>query len=319
MDTLLLTRRDVQQSISMEMALDACEQAFAAHGRGETEMPPKVYLGLAHHDGDFRAMPAYVEGAAGVKWVNSHPENPHRHRLPAVMGMLILSDPATALPLAVMDATWLTSLRTGAAAAVASKHLANPSPATVSFIGCGVQARHVLEAHRAVFGEGFEVLAADVSRQAAEELAERAGGRAVSIQEAAHADIVCTTTPSRAPLVRAAWLRGGCHINAMGADAHGKQELEPRILREARLFVDDLGQASDSGEVNVPLAKGELHPDDIAGALGQVLAGRLAGRGAAEDVTVFDSTGLAVQDVALARRVYEAARDRGVGQPVRFI
>jgi alanine dehydrogenase len=318
MDTLLLTQRDIERLATVDMAVAACEHTFACHGRGETVMPPKVYLELAHHEGDFRAMPAYLEGSAGVKWVNSHPENPHRHNLPAVMALFILSDPATALPIAVMDATLLTSMRTGAAAAVASKHLANPSPRTVSFIGCGAQARHVLDAHRAVFGEGFTVLAADVSRRAAEEFADRADGRAVAIEEAAEADVVCTATPSKAPLVRRAWIRPGTHINAMGADAHGKQELDPQILRDARLFLDDMEQACGSGEVNVPLAKGELSRDDITGTLGQVVAGRLGGRRTPEDITVFDSTGLAVQDVALARRIYEAARDQGVGQSITF-
>jgi alanine dehydrogenase len=318
MDTLLLTQQDVRRVADMDMAIGACEHAFAAHGRGETKMPPKVYLALEHHEGDFRAMPAYMEGAAGVKWVNSHPENPHRHNLPAVMGLYILSDPATALPLAIMDATLLTSLRTGAAAGVASKYLAKPSPATVGFIGCGVQARYLLDAHRAVYGDGFRVLAADVSRDAAERFADGAGGRAVSMEEAAAADVLCTTTPSRTPLVQRAWVRDGAHINAMGADAPGKQELDPRILRDGRLFVDDVPQASESGEVNVPLHRGEISADDIAGSLGEVVAGRLTGRRSPDEITVFDSTGMALQDVAMARRIYEAARDQGVGTTTRF-
>ncbi|MFW5924773.1 MAG: ornithine cyclodeaminase family protein [Myxococcota bacterium] len=319
MDTLLLTQHDVRRAISMDLAITAVEKAFDAHGRGEALMPSKVYLNLAHHAGDFRAMPAYLDGAAGVKWVASHPENPHRHNLPAVVGLYILSDPATALPLAVMDANLLTSYRTGAAAAVASKHLARPEPKTVAFVGCGVQARHLLEAHRRVFGDGFEALMADVSRDAAERFAEEAGGRALSIEDASAADIVCTATPSRAPLIRRPWLREGAHINAMGADAPGKQELDPQILRDARLFVDDMEQATESGEVNVPLHAGEITREHIAGTLGTVIASYATGRQNDGQITVFDSTGLAVQDVALARRIFEAARDQGAGTPIQFM
>ncbi|MFW6050461.1 MAG: ornithine cyclodeaminase family protein [Myxococcota bacterium] len=319
MDTLLLTQHDVRRVITTDLALAAVEHAFACHGRGEVQMPPKVYLDLSHHHGDFRAMPAYLDGAAGVKWIASHPENPHRHNLPAVIGLYVLSDPATALPLAVMDANLLTSYRTGAAAAVASKHLARSEPETVAFIGCGVQARHILDAHRRIFGEGFTALMADISRQAAEQFAEEVGGRAVSVEEAAGADVVCTATPSRAPLIRREWIRQGAHVNAMGADGPGKQELDPQILRDARLFADDLEQAAESGEINVPFAQGELSRQDVAGTLGEVISGYKEGRQEPAQITLFDSTGLAVQDLALVRRIYEQARDGNVGTAIRFM
>ncbi len=318
METLLLTQGDLRRVLSLEDALRAVERAFAAHGRGEVVMPPKVYLDLEHHGGDFRAMPAYLEGAAGVKWVNSHPHNPATHRLPTVMGLYVLSDPSTALPLAVMDATLLTAVRTGAAAAVATKHLARRGAASLGFIGCGVQARWALEAHRILFGEGVQVLASDISREAAERFAAEQGGRAVSLQEAAGADVLVVATPSRQPVVRDEWVAAGAHVNALGADAPGKQELDPALLRRARLFVDDHHQASESGEVNVPLRTGDLQPSDVQGTLGQVVAGRCLGRQNEQEVTVFDSTGLAVQDVAVARAFYDAARDAGVGTRIDF-
>ncbi|WP_437964679.1 ornithine cyclodeaminase family protein [Sorangium sp. So ce260] len=315
--TLLLSQSDVVSLLAMDAAIAAVEAAFVAHGRGEAAMPPKVYLGLPAHDGDLRAMPAYADGAAGVKWVNSHPKNPARFGLPSVMGLYILSDPATAAPLAVMDATRLTAVRTGAAAAIASKHLARPNPRTLGFIGCGVQARFLLDAHRAVYGDQLEVLTADVSREASERFAAEAGGRAVSVEEASGCDILCTSTPARAPVVQRAWVRPGVHINAMGADAPGKQELDPEILREARVIIDDWAQATESGEVNVPLHEGALHREHIQGTLGEVVAGKLAGRRDAA-ITVFDSTGLAIQDVALARVIYAAARERGAGTAFDF-
>src|ERR1041385_6480750 len=149
----------------MRDAISVVESAFVAHGRGEALMPAKVYLSLPQHHGDFRAMPAYLAGSAGVKWVNAHPENPIRHGLPSVLALYILSDAETAAPLAVMDGTLLTAIRTGAAAAVASKHLAKKAPRSIGFVGCGVQSRFLLEAHRVLFN-AFEVRSFDISAEA---------------------------------------------------------------------------------------------------------------------------------------------------------
>lgn len=301
----------------MEEAVEAVEAAFAAHGRGETLMPSKVYLDLERYHGDFRAMPAYFAGAAGLKWVNAHPRNPERHGLPTVRGMYILSDPDTANPLAVMDATWLTAARTGASAAVATKYLARPGARTVGFVGSGAQARTLLAALRVV-SEDLEMVAADRQAEAAATLAQEAGGRAGTVEEAAGCDIVCTATPSTHPVVERAWIRPGTHINAMGADGHGKQELDPRILLDGHVVVDDIAQAEGSGEVNVPLRDGLLHIDDLQVNLGEIVAGLKSGRTTDQEITIFDSTGLAIQDVALARVVYDAARAQGVGRNIDF-
>jgi ornithine cyclodeaminase/alanine dehydrogenase len=232
--------------------------------------------------------------------------------------MYILSDPATALPLAVMDATLLTAVRTGAAAGVAAKYLARPDAASVGFVGSGVQARTLLAALRVVFGN-LDVVAADTSASAAAAFAEESGGRVGSLADAAGCDIVCTATPVREPVVRREWIHPGTHINAMGADAHGKQELATQILLDAMVVVDDWDQACSSGEVNVPLENGALSRERIHAALGEIVAGSRPGRGTEDEITVFDSTGLAVQDVALARLIYEQARERGVGIEVDFV
>jgi alanine dehydrogenase len=318
MDTLILTQRTIRSLITMDQVVPAVERAFLAHGRGKALMPPKVYIDLPQHGGDFRAMPAYLDGAVGLKWVNSHPQNPARHGLPSVMGVYILSDPDTARPLAIMDATWLTALRTGAAGAVASKYLALGQPRSLGFVGCGVQARVLYEAHRVIYGDSLDLYMADASPAAAEAFAGEAGGDAVSVARAAGCDIVCTTTPARAPVVQRGWIAPGAHINAMGADGHGKQELDPAILRAAKVVIDDREQAVHSGEINVPLAAGELRIEDIHATLGEVVAGTKAGRMGSE-ITVFDSTGLAIQDVAVAQVIYELAQKRGVGQKVDLV
>lgn len=319
MKTLILTQKQVRELVSMDLAVPAVERAFEAHGKGETLMPSKVYLTLDQFGGDFRAMPAFADGSAGVKWVNSHPANPERHGLPAVMGTYILSDPGTAEPLAILDATYITAARTGAAAAVAAKYLAIETPRTVGFIGCGVQARTMLAALRVVYGDGLEVLGADVRDDAAKAFASEVNGKAVSLAEAAGCDIVCTATPVREPIVRREWLCDHAHVNAMGADAEGKQELETSILEHGRVVIDDVEQASHSGEINVPLHRGELRIEDVYGTLGQIVAGAKPGRSERNMVTIFDSTGLAVQDVALARLAYEQARSRGIGLEVDLV
>lgn len=317
MPTLLLTAKDLRTLYTTDIGLAATERAFLAHGKGEALMPPKVYLSLPQHDGDFRAMPAYLGGAAGVKWVNAHPRNPEKHHLPTVRAVYVLSDPETASPLAIMDGTLLTAWRTGAAAGVASKYLAKKKPRTLGLVGSGVQARVFIDTHRALFGE-LELLLADASEAAAKALQAEKGGRIVSVQEASGADIVCTSTPVRSPIVKREWIRPGTHINAMGADAPGKQELDARILLDGRIFIDDFEQATHSGEVNVPLHDGLLREDQIFGTLGEVVAGKKQGR-AGDEVTIFDSTGLALQDLSLAKALYEAAKAKGVGQSIDLV
>jgi alanine dehydrogenase len=315
--TLVLAGKEIEKILTMELAIPAVERAFAAHGRGEALMPPKLYLPLEKYAGDFRAMPSLLGDAAGVKWVNMHPENPRRFNLPAVMGVYILSDPETAFPLAVMDGTRLTAFRTGAAAAVASKHLAVKSPATVGLIGCGVQARKLLEAHRALFGS-FRSIMADVSAEAAEKFAKEAGGFVGAFDQAGSCDIICTSTPSRAPVLFRSYVGISTHINAMGADAPGKQELDPRLLHDALVVLDDMAQATESGEVNVPLHTGTYQQRQIYGTLGEIVAGKKPGRTGTE-ITIFDSTGLAIQDLALARVVFDEARKRGLGIEVDLV
>ena len=283
--TVVLTQAQVRTLVDMSAAVPAIEAAFEAHGRAQTQMPVKVYLDLPEYEGDFRAMPAYFGESAGVKWVNAHPRNPERYGLPSVLGMYILSDPKTALPLAVMDATLLTAIRTGAAAAVASKHLARPDSRTVGFVGSGVQARTLLAALAVVFDD-LEVVAADVSAEAAAAFAEESGGTVGSVADAAACDIVCTATPVRDPIVRREWVRPGTHVNAMGADAHGKQELDTTLLLDAKVVVDDWDQACASGEVNVPLDTSAMQKSHIHAALGEVIAGLAPARESADEITI---------------------------------
>jgi alanine dehydrogenase len=324
--TLIINRKEVRRLLEQADVVGGVEEAFRRHGAGITRMPSKVYLGLPEHGGDFRAMPVYfpatdaVPARAGIKWVNAHPHNPAKYSLPAVLAVFILNDAETAVPLAIMDATELTAARTGAAAAVATKYLADPGARSLGVIGCGVQAYAVVRAHKTVMKLESVVLA-DKSEPAARAVAAAYPELPCvvgTLEQAAACDVVCSITPSRAPIIFLEMLAARAHLNAMGADAPGKQELDPRILARARVFLDDEKQACESGEVNVPLAAGSLRREQLAGTLGAVVAGTADGRSDAA-ITVFDSTGLAVQDLAVANIVYDAAKSAGVGVDVDLV
>jgi alanine dehydrogenase len=296
----------------MRMAdvINVVEEAFKMCGEGKGKMPAKVYLSV--EQGDFRAMPAALPGCAGMKWVNVHPRNPSLG-LPSVMAVLIYNDPETGYPLAIMDATEITAYRTGAAAAIASKYLARRSPHTMGVIGAGYQAYTQILAHAELFNP-ISINAFDISRAAVDRLGQslpHLSIKSCSVQEAASCDIVCTLTPSRSPIVKREWIRPGTHINAVGADAPGKQELEPSILKEATVVVDDLTQASHSGEINVPIEKGLYSADEVYGTLAEVIVGRKKGRIDSKAITVFDSTGIAVEDIAVAKLLFEKAQQAG--------
>jgi alanine dehydrogenase len=317
---LLLDGETVAANAPMEPLVDAVEAAFAAYERGDATMPPKSYVDLPRYDGDFRSMPAYLRtddwDAAGVKWVNSHPHNGARHDLPTVMGTMIYSDPETAVPLSIMDGTTLTTRRTGAAAAVATDHLAVEDASSLGLVGAGAQSYAQLDAIAAVRPIDTVVVAdadADRARAFVDGVDDRFDTRAGSIGEAAACDVLSTVTPVREPIVDAAAVGEHTHINAIGADAPGKHELADDLLGAAKLVVDDHAQCTHSGEINVPYENGRLTDADIHATLGEVVTGATSGRAAADDVSVFDSTGLAIQDVAAARVVYERATATGAG------
>lgn len=310
MPTLLLDRSAIKTLMRISDVITVVEEAFRMCGEGRGKMPAKIYLSVEH--GDFRAMPAALPGCAGMKWVNVHPQNPSRG-LPTVMAILVYNDPETGYPLAIMDATEITAYRTGAAAAIASKYLARRDSHTIGIIGAGFQAHTQILAHAELFSP-VSINVFDVSKAAVERLMNafpQFSIRNCSIQEAVASDIVCTLTPSRSPIIKREWITPGTHINAVGADAPGKQELDPSILKEAIVVVDDLKQASTSGEINVPIQKGIYNIREVYGTLAEVIVGKKKGRTDNKVITVFDSTGIAVEDIAVAKLLFEKAQQMG--------
>ena len=330
--TLLLTGKQVKKILAMENVLGAVEDAFKHKGLEKVQMPPKAYLFYEKFDGDLRTMPSYVEDmdVSAVKIVNVHPQNAKNYGMRTVMGLLVLIDPHTGAPLAIMDATHITDMRTGAASAIASKYLARPNPRVLGIIGAGNQARTQMLALITQYGRFDEVRIFDLYPEKSKAVARQFRrlyrdriGKVRSVSSAKDAvsgcDIVVTATSSRSPIVMDEWVGEGTHINCIGADAPGKQELDSRILKRARVIIDDWEQASHSGEINVPLSKGELTKDDVNGEIGLIVAGLSSGRQSDTEITVFCSTGLAVQDSLTAKIVYDAASKENVGRFVQIV
>ncbi len=290
----VLSRDAVFAAVPPLRAYDAVRNGFVRHARGEWTMQPKVYV-TNYPAGDFRAMPALGGGYALLKWVTSFPGNPVRG-LPTVTGLVLLSNAETGALEAVLDAAAVTALRTAAAGVIAAEELGRPGGST-AVVGLGVNGA---ETARLLRARGAEPLVWDVDPERLETSARELGARpADSLEQALAADAVVTVTPGREILFRSGSLRPGQHVSLMGADGPGKAEMAVEELGRARVFCDDWEQASHGGELAAAVAAGVLRRDDVT-QLGDVLAGDATGRTGDGEVTLFDSTGLAIQDLAVA-------------------
>lgn len=318
----LLGRRAVATLLPIRACIDAVEAAFRVLGEARGT-PPGV---LAHPAvrGGFHVKVASIETARhyfAAKVNGNFPENPELRGLPTIQGVVVLCDAEIGTPLAILDSAEVTALRTAAATAVAARRLARPDSKVVTLVGCGVQGRAQLRALQVVLPLE-RALVADLDRARARALARAVHadtGLAVEVADdlaaAVSASDVCVTcTPARQPILDRAWVRPGTFIAAVGADAPGKQELDPRLLTAGRLVVDVLEQCAEIGELAHGLREGVLTRDEVAAELGQVVAGLRPGRETGDEIIVFDSTGTAIQDAAVAALAYEQAveRDEGV-------
>ncbi len=325
-ETLLLKQSEIKQLSSMKEIIGYVETAYSVHAKRKVQMPAKKYLFFKKYDGDLRVMPCFIRGLdmAGVKNVNVHLNNGKRD-LPTVMGLIELVDPETGFPLAVMDGTWITNMRTGAAGGVATKYLAREDSEILGLVGAGMQALTQLMA----INEVMDIKEVKVScrtcshrERFAKMIHDDFGldARPVdTIKEAVvDSDVISTTTPSRVPIVKRKWVSDGTHINAMGADAPGKQELESHLMEKAKIIIDCWEQASHSGEINIPVHEELIRRSDIYARIGEIVNGK-PGRENDKEITVFDSTGLAVQDVVTAWNIRQKALNIGVGQRINFL
>jgi alanine dehydrogenase len=295
----VFSRAQVESAVSPERALEAVRDAFIAYASGEWTMPPKVYV-PAYPAGDFRAMPALGGGHALLKWVTSFPGNPAQG-LPTVTGLVLLSDASNGMLKAALDAGAVTALRTGAAAVLAAETLGRDGNAAV--IGAGVNGRAAV---RTFVARGRRVLLYDVDVDRAREVADELGAETTSREEALAAEVVVTVTPGREIVFPEGSLQAGQHASLMGADGPGKAEIAVEEMARVHVFCDDWEQASHNGDLAHAVVAGAITREGVT-ELGGVLTGKTPGRQSSDEITIFDSTGLAIQDLAIALAAMERA------------
>lgn len=313
--TLLLTRRDVAALLDLDTCIVAVEQAFRRHGEGK--LPTPGVLAVHVEGGGFHIKAGVLELGRryfAAKTNANFPDNPAHHGLPTIQGVLVLADADRGTPLAVMDSMAITTLRTGAATAVAAKYLARADIRTATIVGCGTQGAVQLRALRAVRPvervyacDRDAAVAERFAREMAAELGLEVRAKADLGQAARRSDVIVTCTPSRTPILGPGDVRAGTFIAAVGADHPEKHEIAPALMAASRIVVDVLEQAATMGDLHHALAAGVLTRSDVHAELGEVVAGRKPGRRSPRETIVFDSTGMALQDVAAAATVYERA------------
>jgi ornithine cyclodeaminase/alanine dehydrogenase-like protein (mu-crystallin family) len=329
---LILTRADVEALLTMPAAIAAVEDGFRWLAAGEIVLPQRVATPVTPYEGLHLSMPVYVMGDPGaltVKIVTVFGQNPARYGLPAIQGVILLHDARTGQPLALIDAEHLTAMRTGAASGVATNYLARPDADVVTLFGAGAQAGPQLEAVCAVRPIRQVYVVTRSGLKDADFCARMEAKLGVPVT-AAHgvdatrtaverASIICTATNSTTPVFDGRWVQAGAHINAVGSYTAKMRELDLRIIRRSRVFVDHHPAAqTEAGDLLIPIANGELTYDHVAGALGQLLTGEVAGRRRPDEITVFKSVGLAMQDAVTVAKVYVEATEQGVGQRVEL-
>ena len=326
--TLILGRADMIGLLTPAEYNDCVEHAFRMHGEGRVYMEPKGHIVLDRYQGEFEVMPSYIEEpeAAACKWVSIREDN-GRFDLPTVFSILVYTHPESGFPLAICDGSHHTMMRTGSSAAVSAKWLAREDSRVLAIVGAGTVGRGALATCSEVF-PWDEVRVWSRSRETLDRFVEDEQPKydrfelrpSTDLEEVVRgADVVVTGTHARGGLVEDAWVSPGTHIAALGADLEGEQELDGAILQRARIFVDDIRQCRTDGEINVPLRDGLITEEDVAGEIGKVIVGELEGRQSDDQVTVFDSTGIALQDSATVSLEYERALAAGVGIEKKMI
>jgi alanine dehydrogenase len=326
---LLLSRKDVISLLRMEDCIAAVENAFGELSRGAAAMPQRAVIKVPEHKGLFLGMPAFIGGdlnALGLKVVTVYPDNPSKHDLPTTLGTLMLCDPATGKAVAIMDAGYLTAVRTGAASGVATKYLARKQCKTCVVFGAGVQAKKQLEAMKLI-RPPEKTFVIDINADAAgafcEEMSEELALEVVPTEDVEgsvkSADIIITASSSHDPLFDGDWLKPGVHINNIGSHSPDARELDTTTVKRAK-FVADLKEANlaEAGDILIPIAEGAVTEDHIYASLGDIVTGEKPGRENDEEITVFKSCGLAIQDVSTALAVYNAAKKQGIGTEVEL-
>jgi ornithine cyclodeaminase len=322
MKTLLISQREVPALLPMKECVDVMAETLRATGRGEAVLPLRSMVWLPDRSGLLGLMPAYLGSprALGLKVVTVMPGN-HGTEYDSHQGVVLLFDVENGALLTVIDATSITAIRTAAVSGAATRLLAREDAGDLALLGSGVQARTHLEAMRAVRPlRRVRVWSRDPAhaRVFAEAESRRGACPVEAVPDAraavSGADLICTTTASREPVLQGDWIAPGAHINAVGACLAAARELDTRAVVRSRLYVDLRESAlHEAGDFLIPKSEGAIREDHIVGELGEALLGRVPGRRSPEEITLFKSLGIAVEDVAAAHVIYRTALERGAG------
>ena len=324
---LLLNRKDLESILTMKDVMKAVEEAFRQFALGNVKMPLRPLIRLEKSNGSVNYMPAYVGGinALAVKVVAVYPDNPKNHNLPTIQGTVLLHDPETGSLLAIMDGGFITAMRTGAASGVATKYLARKNAKVLGIFGCGTQARTQLaavnETRKLETAKAYDVLP-QARKTFSEEMSKKLGINVIPTDNpkdvVTNSDIIITATTSKEPVFKGKWLENGCHINGIGSHfGPGWREFDETTIKRAKVVVDSKEAClKEAGDIIDPIQMGVISQDHIYAELGEIIAGKKKGRINDDEITLFKSVGLALQDTATAMKAYEKAKALNIGKTV---
>lgn len=321
---LVIDEPTLGRVLSYPSAIAAVEEAFRDLGSGQAVMPVRLTIRVEPHEGTSSFMPAYLPGKdqLGVKIVSAFRKNKESFGLPTVIGSILLLDARSGSPMAIVDGTSVTAIRTAAASAVATKYMARKDAATLGIFGAGVQGEaHILAVKEVRRLTEVLVTSRDATKCDAfcKGMSEKTGlkVKAAGPREVAASDMVVTATTSKTPVLECDWVKDGAHVNGIGSHAPAVRELDEKLVAKARIVVDSMeANMKESGDFLIPMAEGKFAKERIYGELGDVVLGRKKGRESPKEVTLFKSVGLAIEDVSAASAAFDRAKELGLGRDV---
>ncbi len=325
---LFLSRSDVESLVTMREAVQAVEKAFLELHEGKAVCPKRLIISVDKHEGFVYYMPAYLSQteSLAIKIVTQYEEN-LKHGLPTILASILLNDPENGKPLALMDGTYITATRTGAASAVATKYLARKDSSVAGVIGTGGQARAQVQGLREVLENLARIKVYDILPKRAEEFAHSVSRELSLTAEAVgtskqcveNSDVIVLATTSRVPVLDGDWIKVGAHINSIGVVGPEGRELDDKTVKRAKIVVDTAeGALAETGDLIIPIKKGIISRNDIYAELHEIVGGKKLGRTSNDEITCWKAVGMALEDAAVAKLVYDKAKKEGIGKEVEI-
>ena len=328
----VLSKEDIMKVVEMKPVIECVEEVYTLKSQGDTVVWPTTFYEFDPGHADMDIKSGYLKGAKifghkTVSWFGANKEK----GLPDLVGVIVVFDATTGAPIGILDGSYITGIRTGAAGAIGAKYLARPDSETLFVLGAGNQAAFQIAAMLTLFPGLKKIMVADMlNPENAEKFVKNLPKRLKdefgidmsgvvleansNLEDAVpQADVIITVTPSREPVIRKEWVRPGTHFSCIGADMEGKEEIDPELYRNAVIFVDDKVHCMEAGETEIPLKKGVITEKDILGEIGDLILGKVEGRTSNEQITIYDATGMALLDIAAGKAALDLAADKNLG------